>query len=194
MRLWLQTPRRFGCRSRPGIDWLLRRGSAAFRSRLFLTNFPIRPSVRPHSRRSERPPWQMRNYPRLGKRIWTGTPPLETALTDPRRGELWLVAFGAGRSGELGKHRPAVVVSVDEILTGNDSDLVVVVPISSARASSPLRPRVTATEGVEVDSVAVCRSVRGVSKSRLVRQLGALRSETMSEVERALSWILGIAG
>lgn len=114
------------------------------------------------------------------------------ALSDPRRGELWLVALGARRPGEPAKHRPAAVVSVDDLLSGVESELVVVVPISRSRAMSPLRPRITAMEGVEVGGVAVCRAVRGITKSRLVRPLGTLRPETMHEVERALGMILGI--
>jgi mRNA interferase MazF len=115
------------------------------------------------------------------------------ALSDPRRGELWLVALGAGRPGELAKHQPAAVVSVDDILAGVESELVVVVPISRSRAPSPLRPGVSTSEGVEADSVAVCRAVRGITKSRLVRPLGTLKRETMREVERALGMVLGIA-
>lgn len=113
-------------------------------------------------------------------------------LSDPRRGELWLVALGAGRAGEPAKHRPAVVVSVDDIVTGVESELFVVVPVSGSRALSPLRPRVAAADGVEVDGVAVCRAVRGITRSRMVRPLGVLRPETMRAVERALGMILGI--
>jgi mRNA interferase MazF len=85
------------------------------------------------------------------------------------------------------------VVSVDDILSGLESELIVVVPVSRSRALSPLRPRITAKEGVEADSVAVCRAVRGITKSRLVRPLGKLRPDTMREVERALAMVLGIA-
>ena len=116
------------------------------------------------------------------------------ALNEPRRGELWLVALGAGRPGEPAKHRPAAVVSVDDILTRLESELVVVVPVSRSRTPSPLRPRVTALEGAEEDSVAVCRAVRGITKSRLVRPLGTLRPDTMRDVERALAMALGISG
>lgn len=38
--------------------------------------------------------------------------------TEPRRGEIWLVSLGAARAGEPGKNRPAIVISVDEILAG----------------------------------------------------------------------------
>lgn len=115
-----------------------------------------------------------------------------TESSDPRRGELWLVALGAARSGEPGKHRPAVVVSVDEILTGLADELLVVVPVSSSRAGSPLRPVVSPAEGVDAASVAVCRGVRAVSRARLLRRLGALTPDTMLRIEHALGLVLGI--
>lgn len=65
----------------------------------------------------------------------------------PRRGEIWLVSLGAGRRGEPAKTRPAIVISVDELLTGSDEELVVVVPLSSSRAPSKLRSAVSAAEG-----------------------------------------------
>jgi mRNA interferase MazF len=77
----------------------------------------------------------------------TGTKPSMTALPEPRRGDVWLVALGAARGGEPGKHRPAVIVSVDDILTGIDDELVVVVPVSSSRSGTPLRPDVSSAEG-----------------------------------------------
>jgi mRNA interferase MazF len=115
-----------------------------------------------------------------------------TALPEPRRGDLWLVALGAARAGEPGKHRPAVIVSVDDILTGIDDELVVVVPVSSSHSGTPLRPHVSPAEGVDAASVAVCRSIRAVARSRLLERLGTLTPDTMHEIERALALILGI--
>ncbi|MCB0932427.1 MAG: type II toxin-antitoxin system PemK/MazF family toxin [Mycobacterium sp.] len=114
------------------------------------------------------------------------------ALTEPRRGELWLVALGAGRPGEPGKHRPAVIVSADELLTGLDDELVVLVPVSNSRASTPLRPTISPGEGVEADSVAVCRGVRSVARSRLVRRLGVVTATNMAAIEFALAHVLGM--
>jgi mRNA interferase MazF len=115
-----------------------------------------------------------------------------TASAEPRRGDLWLVALGATRAGELGEHRPAVIVSVDEILTGVDDELVVVVPVSSSRSGTPLRPHVSPTEGVDTASVAVCRSIRAVARTRLLERRGTLSPDTMRQVERSLALILGI--
>ncbi len=127
-------------------------------------------------------------------RIATGMTLSATALAldDPRRGELWLVALGAARAGEPGRHRPAVVVSVDEILAGVDDELVVVVPVSSSRAGSPLRPRISPAKGVQSEGVAICRGVRAVARTRLLERLGILAPDTMRQVERALALILGI--
>ena len=114
------------------------------------------------------------------------------ASTEPRRGEIWLASLGAARKAEPGKNRPAIVVSVDEIATGLEDELIVVVPLSSSRATSPLRPRVSPDEGIERASVAVCRGVRAVARKRLLRRLGEAKADTLHEVEQALGMILGI--
>lgn len=118
--------------------------------------------------------------------------PRATALPDLRRGEVWLVAFGAARSGEPGKHRPAIIVSADELLIGDPDELVVVVPISSSLAGSPARPSITPAEGVATVSVAVCRGVRSVARSRLSDRLGSVSPTTMGQIEDVLAMILGI--
>ena len=115
-----------------------------------------------------------------------------TASTELRRGDLWLAALGAGRTGEPGKHRPVIVVSVDALLTGLDDELVVVVPVSSSLTGSPLRPPVSTGEGVDAESVALCRGVRAVARSRLVQRLGTATPDTMRRVERVLGLILGL--
>jgi mRNA interferase MazF len=110
----------------------------------------------------------------------------------PRRGEVWLVSLGAVRRGEPGKNRPAAVVSVDEILSGGEHELIVVVPISSSRPASELRPAVSTSEGVERGSAAIPRAVRAVSRRRLLRRLGALDPPTLTELERSLATVLGL--
>lgn len=114
------------------------------------------------------------------------------ASAEPRRGEIWLVSLGAARRGEPGKNRPAIVLSVDEIVAEVEHELFVVVPVSSSRAPSALRPRVSSDEGIDGDSAAICRGIRAVSRSRLLRPIGRARAETMHEVEQAVAMILGI--
>ncbi len=115
------------------------------------------------------------------------------ALTDaPRRREVWLVALGAGRAGEPGKTRPAVVVSDDELSTGAPGELIVVVPLSSSLAPSALRIDVAPIAGIDRPSRAVCRAVRGVASSRFERRIGSVNEATIEHIEMALALILGL--
>jgi mRNA interferase MazF len=114
------------------------------------------------------------------------------ASAEPRRGEIWLVSLGAGRSGEPAKNRPAIVVSVDEILAGVEDELLVVVPVSSSRAASPLRPEVSRVEGIDRRSVAICRGVRAVARTRFLHRIGEAKPGTLGQVERALAAVLGL--
>jgi len=110
----------------------------------------------------------------------------------PRRGDIWLVSFGAARAGEPGKNRPAVVVSVDDLNSDVPEDLIVVVPLSRSRAPSAMRPEVAPTDGVDYPSRAICRGVRAIARSRLLRPLGALPSQVLDEFDKTLSLVLAL--
>lgn len=109
-----------------------------------------------------------------------------------RRGDVWLVALGAGRAGEPGKTRPAVVVSVDELNSGEVGGLVVVVPLSSSQAPSALRVEVGPSAGIDRPSRAICRAVRAVIASRLVRRIGRVDSAALNDIESTLALVLGL--
>jgi mRNA interferase MazF len=114
------------------------------------------------------------------------------ASIDPSRGDIWLVSLGAARRGEPGKNRPAVVLSVAELLTGDDDDLIVVVPLSRSRSPSMLRPTVPSTAGIDTESAAICRAVRAVARRRLLRRLGTVSPTTLERIEGALATVLGL--
>lgn len=114
------------------------------------------------------------------------------ASTEPRRGEIWLVSLGAARKGEPGKNRPAVILSVDGLLTGSDEDLLVVVPLSSSRAASMLRPSVPPNAGIDAESAAIPRAIRAVARRRLLRPVGQVSAETLAQIEEALATVLGL--
>lgn len=116
-----------------------------------------------------------------------------TASAEPSRGEIWLVSLGAAREGEPGKNRPAIVISVDELNTGTEHDLFVVVPMSKSRAASPLRPLISGSSAGDDDQgVAVCRAIRSVARPRLLRRLGATEDDTLAAIEHCLRLILGL--
>lgn len=115
-----------------------------------------------------------------------------TESTDPRRGEIWLASLGAARRGEPGKNRPVLVLSSEELLIGDFGELIVVVPLSSSVAPSRLRPVIDSSSGIDDDSAAVCRAVRGIARSRLLRRLGKANAETIAEVETSLATVLSL--
>jgi mRNA interferase MazF len=110
----------------------------------------------------------------------------------PRRGEIWLVSLGAARKGEPGKNRPAVVVSADELVAGVEDELIVVVPLSSSRAPSRLRPPVSPDAGIEAESAAIPRAIRAVSRKLLLRRIGALDPATTAAVDGAIATVLAL--
>jgi len=114
------------------------------------------------------------------------------ASAEPSRGEVWLVSLGAARGGEPGKNRPAVIISADGLLTGSEGELLVIVPLSSSRAPSMLRPPVPASAGIDAEGAAVPRAVRAVARGRLLRQIGKVSNETLRQIEQALGTVLGL--
>ena len=117
-----------------------------------------------------------------------------TELPQPRRGDIWLTAFGAARVGEPGKTRLVVVLSVQDPPHDSAYDLVTVAPISASMPVSAVRPPVAATPetGLVCDSVIVVRALRGMSRTRLVRRLGAVDAVTLASVQEILAALLDL--
>jgi len=115
-------------------------------------------------------------------------------IPQPSRGEVWLVAMGAARKGELGKNRPAVVVSREELLTGSRYDHITIVPLSASRPPKPLQPPVEQAVGLDRDSVAVCDFPRSFVPSRFLRYVGNVSGETMANIALSRAIIEGWTG
>ncbi|MCL2317342.1 MAG: type II toxin-antitoxin system PemK/MazF family toxin [Actinomycetia bacterium] len=114
-------------------------------------------------------------------------------MPSPRRGDVWLVAFGAARHGEIGRTRPAVVLTIDDLQRGTLYDRITVVPFTTNPRQRPtqLQPLVPAGEGVDRDSVALCDAPRSFVPSRFVRHLGAVSDDTLSAIVQARALIEG---
>jgi len=116
-----------------------------------------------------------------------------TEVKRPRRGEVYLVNFAPTIGAEVKKTRPAVVIQND---IGNRWSPITIVAAMTSRFEDPLYPTevlVRASEGgLAVDSVVLLNQLRSVDKARLVRRLGALKAQTVREVDRALLLSLGL--
>jgi len=106
----------------------------------------------------------------------------------PSEGEVWLVNFQEG--GE----RPAVVVSRNQLNRGR---YILVVPCTSARLPDRTAfpnyvhlPRGVA--GLTRDCLAQAHLIQPVDASILMQRLGILGPERLSEVLRAIAWVIDL--
>jgi mRNA interferase MazF len=116
-----------------------------------------------------------------------------TKIVQPRRGDVFLVSLDPTVGAEIQKTRPAVVIQNDVV--NRQSPIVIVAAITS-QFDEPIYPTETLVRapegGLRVDSVVLLNQIRSVDRARLVRRLGALSTNTMSKVDRALLLSLGL--
>ena len=105
-----------------------------------------------------------------------------------RRGSIYWINLEPANPPELGKVRPAIVVSSS--IYNERLESVVVVPLSGrAPEIWPLRLRV-AVPGLKASFV-VIPGIRQVSKARLHELIGQITAEAMIRVSEALALYLG---
>lgn len=108
------------------------------------------------------------------------------------RGEVYEVDLGQPIGHEPAFRRPAVVVSVD-ILNNGPSQLVMVVPVTSA--SYGLRSHVEiepGSSGLSRISFARCDQLRVISTRRLSVRLGVIAPDQMYGIDQALRFVLDL--
>ncbi len=110
------------------------------------------------------------------------------------RGEVWLYSADPTVGDEIGKIRPAAIVSNNEL---GVLRLKVIAPITgwneaftSAEWLVKIEP--TNENGLSKRSAVDTFQVRSVSQQRLIKQIGTLSDEMMDEVSKALSVVLDI--
>jgi mRNA interferase MazF len=109
-------------------------------------------------------------------------------LPQPRRGEVWWVAFDPSVGGEIQKTRPAVIVSNDA--ANAMLNRVQVVPITSQ--VSRLYPGEAFVTLNGERRKAMADQIATASKLRLRSRLGRLSGEDIAAVERAVRVQIGL--
>jgi mRNA interferase MazF len=98
-----------------------------------------------------------------------------------KQGEVWLVALEPVQGSEIGKARPCVIVSPEQM--NRHLQTVVVAPMTSVLRDWPYR--VDVRSGGR-DGQVTPDQIRCVSKTRLRRRLGALAADELARTLRIL--------
>ena len=111
-----------------------------------------------------------------------------------KRGEIWLVTLDPTLGAEIGKTRPAVIVSDDTV---GILPLKVIVPLTDWKDRYTLAPWMVrldpdAENHLAKASAADAFQVRSVAQARLTRQIGTLSDTAMQLISKALAEVLHI--
>lgn len=109
-------------------------------------------------------------------------------MSDPTRGEIWMVDLDPTRGTEMKKRRPAAIISSP---TFDHQALRIIVPITTWQPKFATWPfmsflQASPTNGLTQDSCGNVLQVRCVATERLVRKIGVL---TEAEVEALVAGV-----
>jgi mRNA interferase MazF len=114
-------------------------------------------------------------------------------ITHPKRGEIYLVNFDPTIGSEIKKTRPALILQND--ISNQYSPITIVAAITSQFDDElyPTEVLVKAPEGgLTDDSVVLLNQIRSIDKQRLMKRIGALTKDTMTQVDLALQISFGL--
>lgn len=107
-----------------------------------------------------------------------------------KRGDIYLTDFNPAKGGEIGKLRPAIVLSGEEECKALAT--VIVVPLSTTLVddAKPYRMRITKRERLKTDSDACIYEIRALSKTRLKEKITELSPAEYEEMKGCLCGVV----
>jgi mRNA interferase MazF len=111
-------------------------------------------------------------------------------MTQFDRGDICLVDFNPSKGGEIGKLRPAIVMS-----TRDENDILntcIVIPLSTIieKNALPYRYPITKRGKLQRNSDACINEIRALSKIRIKEKLSALSKQEVEIIQKAICDIL----
>jgi mRNA interferase MazF len=111
-------------------------------------------------------------------------------MTVYRRREIVLVNLYPKKGSEVGKTRPAVIMSGD--VDNEELETLIVLPLSTQLidAVTPYRVRLPRREGLDHDSDILIHQIRTISKSRVIKRISKTTIEEYEMIKTALCQIV----
>ena len=111
-------------------------------------------------------------------------------MTAYRSGEVILVNLYPKKGDEIGKIRPAIVMSDD--VDNKELDTLIVLPLSSQLIDnvSPYRVRLAQREGLEHDSDVLVHQIRTISKERVIKCISQITAEEYEMIKTSLCQVV----
>ena len=106
------------------------------------------------------------------------------------RGDICLVNFNPAKGGEMGKLRPAIILSEKE-----DNEIlntVIVIPLSTVieKDALPYRFHISSRDKLQKDCDACMYEIRALSKTRVKEKLSVLNAQELEIVQKSLCKII----
>jgi len=107
------------------------------------------------------------------------------------RGDIVLVNFNPAKGREMGKLRPAIVLS--DIDDNEILSTIIVIPLSTVieKDALPYRFLIKARDKLEKDSDACIYEIRALSKTRVKEKLSILTLDELKVIQNSLCKIVG---
>ncbi|WP_044409958.1 type II toxin-antitoxin system PemK/MazF family toxin [Thiomicrospira microaerophila] len=114
------------------------------------------------------------------------------------RGDVVLVNFNPAKGQEIGKYRPAIILS--EATDNEILPTLMVIPLSTQLVEDalPYRLRISARDKLQQDSDACINEIRALSKQRVKEKLTTTSAQEYQQITKALCQLVeqknGIGG
>ncbi len=106
------------------------------------------------------------------------------------RGDICLINFDPSKGGEIGKLRPAIIMSDRD--ENSILDTCIVIPLSTVikKDTLPYRYTITKREDLQQNSDACIYEIRALSKTRIKKKLSSLSKKELEIIQEAICSIL----
>ena len=111
-------------------------------------------------------------------------------MTALNRGDICLIDFNPAKGGEIGKLRPAVIMSTKEEIEVLDT--VIVIPLSTVieENTKPYRLLLEKRDNLHRRSDACVYEIRALSKQRIKKKIAQVTSTELSDLQKCLCELL----